>query len=99
MPQPVTTVYQAKGRKHIEYIKRMAMRIWSESYGCRDDGDGAHYRQSIKDAMTIHRNYLRTGFKVRPPKMTTNLPLTPPKEEGSFYKDHKSGLWVRMDFN
>ena len=110
MPQPVTTVYQAHGRRHIVYIYQLALRIWADTYDCRDDGDGAHWKQSLKDAMCIHRNYLRTGMKVRhpknavrisptpaPPKIKPKGSLTCPKGEGSFWKDPKSNLWVPMD--
>jgi hypothetical protein len=109
MPQPVTTVYQGRGRRHIRYIHGLALRIWADTYDCRDDGDGAHWQQSLKDAMTIHRNYLKTGIKVRHPKYAVRVSPTPeppqikvkgsvnpPKEEGSFWKDPKSNLWVPM---
>jgi len=109
MPQPVKTVYQGRGRRHIGYIHKLALRIWADTYDCRDEGDGAHWRKSLMDAMCIHRNYLRTGRKVRhpqnavrvspvprPPKLEPKGSVMVPKEEGSFYKDPKSHLWVPM---
>lgn len=109
MPQPVKEVYQGIGRKHISYIYQLALRIWSDTYDCRADSDGAYWRQSLKDAMCIHRNYLKTGLKARHPKYAVRISPTPkpptlkpkgsatvPKKEGSFWKDPTSNLWVPM---
>lgn len=109
MPRPVTLVYQPRGKHHLKYIKRMAQRIWADAYGCRDDGAGSSWRQALKDAMTMHRLYLKTGRKTRPLKMFQDQQLLPepdikysaipPKEEGSFWHDPKTKLWVPMDLS
>lgn len=99
MPHGVAVmVYQPKGKGHVKYLNRMAMRIWKDTYQCRDDGDGKYWQQSIKDAMTLHRNYLQTGFKARPMK-SSEYSTTPPKDKGNYWKEPQSGLWMPMNLN
>jgi|ERR1035437_1677234 hypothetical protein len=57
---PMTTLYQPRGKEHIKYIRRLAMRLWGQNY----DYDDTEWRQSMRDAMLTHRTYLITGLKM-----------------------------------
>lgn len=94
MPVPTLKAYQPIGKRHIKYIHTMALRIWADTYDCREDDNGEAWRQSIKDAMTIHRNYLKTGTKVRHPKCAIRISPTPRTPKIKFKSQSKSEGFV-----
>jgi len=81
------TVYQPKGKGHINYIRRMAYHIWQKDYGCRNED----WHQSIKDALEIHRTYLITGIKMTRREMEYRKANRRVKRAGTWWRNQITG--------
>ena len=79
----------------------MAMRLWQENHQCAE----ADWEQSIKDALEIHRVYLKTGIKLSKPELdfrrashrrAKEVSLSQPikKEKEIFWRN--KGKWERL---
>jgi hypothetical protein len=81
----MVTVYQPKGKEHIQYIHRSALRLWQQNYGCRNDD----WLQAVKDALETHRVYLITGIKMTKVELDSRRAkrqiFTEPKKTGEIW--------------
>jgi hypothetical protein len=88
----MVTVYQPKGKGHIQYINRSAKRIWKDNYQCIV----GTWEQSLKDAMEIHRSYLITGMKMTKQEIEYRNSREKVKRAGIWWKNETTGEWENI---
>jgi hypothetical protein len=93
-------VFQPIGKNHIQYIHRMAERLWKQNYGCKHDD----FDQAIKDALETHRTYLITGIKMTKAELNNRRTKRamgvcnqiPTTNKGIWWRNETSGNWEQL---
>jgi len=91
MPSPVTT-YQAKGKGHIQYLSKIAERIWAEN------DFKIPWAVCLNEAFRKHRQYLLRGVALDIiSSMKDKKKINPEKssDSGIWWKD--GDKWIQIE--